>query len=107
MIENKEVFFAALESVGEKTVRENLAQRVYGSDKISLINEWLRQQQERRINEATSAAREAASRAEAATSKQLELTEEQLRLTRSANRAAWIAAIAAIIAIIVTIIIAK
>jgi len=90
MISNKDEFYTKLESTGEKSVREKLAQGVYGSEKIPLINEWLRQQEEKRIEEATSRANLAASRAE-------EATIEQLRLTRSAVRATWLAASAAIL----------
>jgi hypothetical protein len=97
MMPDKDALFSKLASAGEKSVREKLAQGVYGPDKINLVHEWLRQREEERINDATSRAASAASRAEAATS-------EQLRLTRSATRAAWIAAMAAIIAIIVPII---
>jgi len=95
---NKDALFSELESTGEKSVREKLAQGVYGSHKIHLIFEWLRQKEEERINAAISRADAAASRAESTTI-------EQLRHTRSATIAAWIAAIAAIVSpIIVTII---
>jgi len=94
---DKEELFASLESSGEKTVREKLAQKVYGPQKIDLVHEWLRQKEELRINEATSRADSAASRAESATL-------EQLRLTRRANIAAYIAAAAAITTIAIEII---
>lgn len=47
----KSELFAKLDEIGEVKARENLAQKVYGSDKIALVNEWLRKQKEIRNQE--------------------------------------------------------
>jgi len=97
MITDIEKFFSELAIIGESNVRTRLAQGIYGQNKIPLIHEWLRKEEEKRINLATSRAESAASRAEVATL-------EQLRIARSAKNAAWIAAIVAIIGITISII---
>lgn len=74
MITDKDKFFAKLEAIGEQTVREKLAQGVYGQGKIPLIEEWLRQLD--------------ASRSEGTLSRQEERDLEGNELAREANAVA-------------------
>lgn len=74
----KEQFWASLDKLGEDEVHLRYTLGKYASgDKRGLVQEWLYQLQEARIEAARA---------------------EQMRAARSANTAAWIAAIAAIVA---------
>jgi len=96
--EQKNELFDTLSKTGETAVRENLAQGIYAPEnKRELIREWLYQQRESRVNDATSRAESAASRAEAART-------EEILILRSSKNSARIAAIAAIFANIIAII---
>ncbi len=110
MITDKDKFFVELEAVGEQTVREKLAQGVYGQGKIALINEWLRKldasrsegtllRQEERDLEANDLAREANAFAREANEVARSARDEVRLSNRMARWAVIIAIIAAIIAI--------
>jgi hypothetical protein len=71
-------------SLGEQTVRERIAQGVFGEERQRLAEEWLREQEKTRSNGASS-------RREVSTA-------EHFRIARSARTAAWIAAAAPIVA---------
>ncbi len=79
-------FFAELEETGEDEVRTRLAtQRIYGSDKRPLVEEWLRQRE--------------SSRKEAFNREQAEIARDAAAATWEAARAAKSAADAARLAL--------
>ncbi len=79
-------FFAELEEIGEDEVRTRLAtQRIYGSDKRPLVEEWLRQRE--------------SSRKEAFNREQAEIARDAAAATWEAARAAKSAADAARLAL--------
>lgn len=75
MIPDAENLFAELEQGGEPTVRNRLAQGVYGQHKTPLVIEWLHQKEQARADL---------------------LANENLKTTKSAHKAAWVAACAAV-----------
>lgn len=111
MIPDKDKLFSELNALGEKSVREKLAQRVYHKDKVPLIQEWLKSlvssrseetllRQAARELEANSIAREANSIARSAS----ERAEEAIRIARDERNISIVALIISIIAIIISII---
>lgn len=118
MATDKDELFAKLDVLGEKAVREKLAQKVYGIKKIPLIQEWLHQlessrsdeildRQEERDKEANTLAREdnaIANNALAEARSANSIAKEALRIARHERTMTIIAAIAAIVAAIAAII---
>lgn len=113
--QDKEELFAKLSELGEEKVRENLASKIYGSNKIALVNEWLRKQEENQYQEKsdleTSFIEQELSEAKQANRLAREANEfarEAISVSReqasAAARSALWAAIAAIIAAIAAIV---
>lgn len=109
----KSELFAKLDEIGETKVQENLAQKIYGSSKIALVNEWLRKQEEKLNQEKSdleslfkqqelSKAEEANRLAREAITVSREQASAAARSARWAKIAAIIAVIAAIIGPIIT-----
>jgi hypothetical protein len=90
MITDKDKFFTKLTQTGEKAVRENLAQKIYGTNKIALVQEWLNQLE--------------SSRSEEVLERKEHREEEGLSIAREALRQAKVSKIIAIVAIIASII---
>jgi hypothetical protein len=81
LVFDKNEQFALFENLGEKEVRERIAARIWNEERVSLANEWLRQQDQAKSDE--EARKIATSR------------EEELSIARDAKDAAWAAARAA------------
>ena len=100
-----EEFYAELEALGEDTVRDRLATKVYGDagHKRELVEEWLRRQRQEHddavTREQTEIARDAAASARAAAAAARDAANE----ARTANRIAKIAIVIAIISAIIAL----
>ncbi len=98
-------FYAELDDIGEKIVRERLASGVYGrtGTKLNQVEEWIRQQDQSRNDssnrEQIAIAREAADAARAAADAARDAADEAKKANTIAKIAMAVAAIAAIISI--------
>ena len=78
MITDVDKFYAELESTGEMTVRDKLAQGAYAPKKHLLIQEWLRRKSDERLEAA-------ALRSEAREEETLSISRNALRISEEAN----------------------
>jgi hypothetical protein len=78
MIDNVDGFFSELASQGEEFVRKRLARGDFANHKIPLVQEWLRLQEERRLNNAVS-------RSEAREEESLSISRKALAISEEAN----------------------
>lgn len=87
-------FWPTLDALGEEEVRRRLAQRVYGQQKIPLVQAWLA----RRESEHAEAA---AQRQEIRANEALRLSAEGNSLARGSKAAAWVAVVISALALVV------
>lgn len=108
---NRDVFLAELEKLGEDQVRMNLAQGIYGSEKTSIVTEWLRRREQARSesfqSEQTRIAERAAQASERSAheaARSSSAAEQQAATAEKAYRVAVAALITAIVAAILSVI---
>ena len=104
MIPDKDKLFSELNALGEKSVREKLAQRVYHKDKVPLIQEWLKSLESSRSEETLLRQAERELEANSIARSASERAEEAIRIARDARNISIVALIISIIAIIISII---
>jgi hypothetical protein len=102
MIDNVDGFFSELASQGEEVVRKRLARGDFANHKIPLVQEWLRLQEERRLNNAVSRSEAREEESLSISRKALAISEEANSISDKARRYARWSNIIAIIAIIIS-----
>lgn len=87
-----------LEKLGENSVRKQLAEGVFGPNKIPLVEAWLAKKDSENAQASTQ-------HQEVRETKALELSADANSIARRANRIAWIAIILSVLAFVLSLII--
>ena len=85
----EEKLIAKLESDGETIVRENISRGIYGHKKIPIINDWLRQQEQKKDEQKYD--------------KDYDINAGLLAVSKSSRNAAWVATIIAFLAFLASL----